>query len=141
MASQYIYRLRAPKGLDATLIKDLRWQLKLGSNKETKGVIREIPGRKSIEVRGPQEMLWKLLSSSRIAEEIQLKVCKSFSARGEKELKMGLAKVPWHCYMPTGKDHSKFAMPKIDCKTHQSAIYHSKLARNLLMSHVAELPI
>ena len=86
-------------------------------------------------------MLWKLLSSSRIAEDIQLKVCKSFTARGEKELKMGLAKVPWHCYMPTGEDHSKFALPKIDCKTHQSAIYHSKLARNLLMSHVAELPI
>ena len=50
--SQYIYRLRAPKGLDATLIKDLRWQLGLKSNKETKALIREIPGRKSIEVRG-----------------------------------------------------------------------------------------
>ena len=70
MASQYTYRLRAPKGLDATLIKDLRWQLGLRSNKETKALIREIPGRKSIEVRGPQELLWKLLTSSRICEDI-----------------------------------------------------------------------
>ena len=90
MASQYTYRLRAPKGLDATLIKDLRWQLKLASNKETKALIREIPGRKSIEVKGSQELLWKLLTSSRIAEDIQIKVCRSFLARGEKELKTGL---------------------------------------------------
>lgn len=40
MASQYAFRVRAPRGLDATLIKDLRWQLKLRSNKETKAVIR-----------------------------------------------------------------------------------------------------
>jgi len=85
-----VYRLRAPKGLDATLIKDLRWQLKLASNRETKAFIREIPGRKSIEVRGSLPMLWKLLTSSRIAEDIQLKAGRSFPVRGEKELKTGL---------------------------------------------------
>ena len=69
-------------------------------------MIREIPGRKSIEVRGPQEMLWKLLASSRIVEDIQVKVCKSFQVRGEKELKHGFEKVPWHCYMPTDEKHS-----------------------------------
>ena len=90
MASQYVYRLRAPKGLDSTMVKDLRWQLNLASLRETKAVIKEIPGRKSIEVRGSEEMLWKLLVSSRITEEIQVKACRSFKARGEKELKVGL---------------------------------------------------
>ena len=141
MASQYTYRLRAPKGLDATLIKDLRWQLKLASNKETKALIREIPGRKSIEVKGSQELLWKLLTSSRIAEDIQIKVCRSFLARGEKELKTGLQKVPWHCYIPTDKRHLNYALPKIDCKTHKSKLFHSKLARNILMGHITDLPI
>ena len=107
MASQYTFRLRAPNGLDATLIKDLRWQLKLRSNKETKALIREIPGRKSIELRGPLDLLWKLMISSRIAEDIQLQVSKSFKARGEKELKSGLQRIPWHCYMPSdAKKHS-----------------------------------
>ena len=118
MASQYYYRLRAPKGLDATLIKDLRWQLKLNSNKETKEFIREIPGRKAIEVRGDQEMMWKLLTSSRITEDIQIKISKrSFLARGEKELMTGFQKLPWHAYMPSD-DSSKFTMPKVDCKSH-----------------------
>ena len=39
------------------------------------------------------------------------------------------------------KTHAKFAMPKVDCKSHKSKLYHSKLARNLLMSHLSEIPI
>jgi len=86
-------------------------------------------------------MLWKLLSSSRIAEDIQIKTSSSFKARGEKELKSGLQKVPWHCYMPADERHKLYAMPKVDCKTHKSKLYHSKLARNILMGHIAELPV
>lgn len=64
-----------------------------------------IPGRKAIEIKGSQEMLWKLLVSSRIAEDIQLKAGPTFLARGEKELKTNLQKVPWHCYMPSDEKH------------------------------------
>ena len=138
--SQYIYRLRAPKGLDSTLIKDLRWQLGLTA-KQAREQIREIPGRKAIEVRGDQAMLWRLLVSSRIAEDIQLKTSKEFLARGEKELQSNLNKVPWHCYMPSDERHSEYEMPKTTAKTHQSKLFHSKLARNLLLSHINELPI
>ena len=87
--SQYVYRLRAPKGLENTLVKDLKWQMKL-SKKEAESLIQIIPGRKTIEVRGDQHLLWRLLSTSRIAEDIQLKVKSSFLARGENELKSNL---------------------------------------------------
>ena len=43
--------------------------------------------------------------------------------------------------MPTGEDHVDYAMPKVDCKSHMSAIFHTKLARNILMSHLSEVPI
>ena len=86
-------------------------------------------------------MLWKLLVSSRITEDIQVKACKSFKARGEKELKIGLQKVPWHCYMPTDARHLDYAAPKVDCKTHKSKLFHSKMARNILMGHINEVPI
>lgn len=44
--------------------------------------------------------------------------------------------------MPSdAKRHKLYAMPKVDCKTHKSKLFHSKLARNILMSHIAELPI
>ena len=98
--TQHVFRIRAPKGLDETLIKDLKWQMKL-SRKQADVQISKIPGRKAIEVRGDQTLLWKLLVSSRIAEDIQIKICKTFLVRGEKELKTNLDKVPWHCYMPT----------------------------------------
>ena len=53
MASQYIFRLRAPKGLDATLIKEL----KLLGLTNTKKIL----GRKAVEVRGPMSNMWKIL--------------------------------------------------------------------------------
>ena len=85
--STYVYRIRAPKGLENTLIKDLKWQMKL-SRKEMGMQLRKIPGRKGIiEVRGDQQLLWRLLVSSRIAEDIQVKASRTFLARGEKELK------------------------------------------------------
>ena len=84
--STYVYRIRAPKGLDNTLIKDLKWQMNL-TRKEAELSIKKIPGRKAIEVRGDQQLLWRLLVSSRIAEDIQLKASSTFMARGEKELK------------------------------------------------------
>lgn len=43
--------------------------------------------------------------------------------------------------MPTDENHSKFAMPKVDCKSHMSKIFHTKLARNIVMSHLSEIPI
>ena len=108
--SQYTFRVRAAKGLESTLIKDLRWQLKL-NKKEAASMIRKIPGRKTIEVKGPMSLLWQLLISSRIAEDIQLKASQPFVARGEKELKTALTRVNWHCYMPTGAEHREFEIP------------------------------
>lgn len=55
--SQYTFRVRAAKGLESTLIKDLKWQLKL-NKKEAESMIRKIPGRKTIEVKGPMSLLW-----------------------------------------------------------------------------------
>ena len=46
MASQYTYRLRAPKGLDNTLIKELKL---LGLDHKNSN-IRKIPGRKAVEI-------------------------------------------------------------------------------------------
>jgi hypothetical protein len=45
--SVYTYRLRAASGLDATLIKELRWYLGLKKHE-----VRLIPGRKTVEVQG-----------------------------------------------------------------------------------------
>ena len=124
--TQHVFRLRAPKGLDETLIKDLKWQMKL-TRKQADLQISKIPGRKAIEVRGDQALLWKLLVSSRIAEDIQIKICKTFMVRGEKELKTNLDKVPWHCYMPTDEQHSQFEMPQTGAKCHKSKLYHEHM--------------
>ena len=103
--SVYTYRLRAAYGLESTLIKELRWYLGLKQSE-----VRIIPGRKTVEVHGGQDMLFRLLSRSRIVEDIQLKCGPTFTARGEKELETNLRKIPFHCYMPI-KDHDKFKMP------------------------------
>jgi 23S rRNA G2445 N2-methylase RlmL len=103
--SVFTYRLRAAHGLDATLMKELRWYLGVHKN-----AIRVIPGRKTVEVQGEQEMLFRLLSRSRIVEDVQVKCGPTFLARGEKELESNLRKLPFHCYMPI-KDHTKFRMP------------------------------
>jgi len=66
MASIYTYRLRAPKGLDNTLIKELK---NLGLDTKLNHV-RKIPGRKAVEVTGPQSVMWKIMYNSRIAEDL-----------------------------------------------------------------------
>ncbi len=103
--SVFTYRLRAAKGLDSTLIKELKWYLGLNNSQ-----VKLIPGRKTVEVKGDQEMLFKLLSKSRILEDIQVKVGPTFLARGEKELETGLRKLPLHGYMPL-LNHDQFKMP------------------------------
>ena len=72
--SIYTYRLRAPKGLDSTLIKELN-QIGLGGKGSN---IRQIPGRKAIEVHGPQSTMWKIIYYSRIVEDVQIKITRSF---------------------------------------------------------------
>jgi hypothetical protein len=69
--SRYIYRLRAPKGLDNTLIKELR---QLDLSRSTIDSIQKIPGRKAIEVQGSMDVLWSILFNSRIAEDCQVKI-------------------------------------------------------------------
>lgn len=71
--SVFTYRLRAAKGLESTLIKELRWHLGISSAQ-----IKVIPGRKAIQVQGKQETMFKLLSSSRILEALQIKVGPTF---------------------------------------------------------------
>lgn len=85
MASRYTYRLRAPKGLDDTLIKELT-QL-LGDRVSN---LRKIPGRKAVEVQGDLKTMWEILFKSRIAEDLQVKITQSFMARGEEELRKNL---------------------------------------------------
>jgi 23S rRNA G2445 N2-methylase RlmL len=133
--SSYIFRVKAAKGLEETLVKELRHYLHL-----RKDQIQIIPGRRSIEVRGSQETLYRLLSRSRIAEDVQLKIGSSFKCRGEEELKQNLQKLPFHGYLPI-KDHHKFRTPQVTAKSHKSKLYHTHLARNLVLSHLVELPI
>lgn len=104
-ASVYTYRLRAARGLEATLMKELGWYLGL-----RKSEIRLIPGRITVEVKGSQDMLYRLLSRSRIVEDVQVKCGPTVTARGEKELETNLRKIPFHGYMPIA-DHEKFKMP------------------------------
>ena len=61
-------------------------------------------------------------------------------ARGENELIKGFEKAPLHCYLPT-KQHEEYSMPKAAAKSHRSNLFHSHLCRNLLLSHLIELPI
>lgn len=68
MASKFTFRLRAPKGLDNTLIKELK---NLGLEAKENN-IRKIPGRKAIEIKGPITTMWKILFSSRITEDVQV---------------------------------------------------------------------
>ena len=84
-------------------------------------------------------MLFRLLSRSRIVEDVQVKCGPTFLARGEKELQTNLHKLPFHCFMPI-KDHLKFRMPQCSAKSHKSKLYHTHLVRNLLLSHLVELP-
>jgi hypothetical protein len=77
-----------------------------------------------------------MVAKSRIAEDIQVKACHSFLARGEKELKTSLNKVPWHAYLPSDERHKEYEMPQTRANTFKSKLYHSQLIRNLLLSHL-----
>ena len=105
--STFVYRIRSPPGLENTLIKDLKWQLAL-RGKQQSAAIYKVPGRKILEIRGDEKMMWHILSKSRIAEDLQVRACHSFMARGEKELESNLQKVPWHVYMPSDEKHVEF---------------------------------
>ena len=65
----FALRLRAPPGLEETLIKDLRWHLGFKAKKHEDKVYR-VPGRKIVEVRGDLATMWKVLSATRIAEDL-----------------------------------------------------------------------
>jgi hypothetical protein len=136
MASKYIFRLRAPKGLDNTLIKELK-QLGL----DQKGAnIRKIPGRKAVEVHGDMKTMWKILYNSRIAEDLQLKITQSFQARGEKELQTNLQKLPWNCYLPLA-DYEFYKMPPTRTASYKSKLFHTQLVREVLLQEINDLPI
>ena len=136
MVSTYTFRLRAPPGLDATLIKELK-SLKVGNVAS----IRKVPSRKAVEIQGDQSTMWHLIARSRIAEDLQVKTSRSFSARSEKELQSNLRKVPFHCYLPVNDTHRDYKFPQTRAKVHASKLFHSNLVRNLLLTHVSELPI
>ena len=135
MASIYTYRLRAAKGLEDTLVKELKYRIGLSQSQ-----INMMPSRKIIEVQGDQKMLYRLLSQSRILEDVQLKVGPTFIARGEKELETAFQKLPLHCYLPT-KEHKQFEMPQCSAKSWKSKLYHTHLIRNMLFGHLRDLPI
>ena len=126
--------------MEQTLIKDLRWQLGLKAKKD-KDKIYKVPGRKIVEMRGDQETIWRVLSRSRIAEDLQVQACHGFLARGEKELENNLQKVPWHVFMPCDERHTQYELPRTTAKSFKSKLFHDHLIRNLLLSHISELPI
>lgn len=103
--SRYTFRLRAPKGLESTLIKEVS---SLGLGPESKA--KRIPGRKAIEVTGPLDVMWNLVFKSRIVEDVQVKMTTRFLARGEDELKKNLDKLPWPAYLDL-ENHKDFATP------------------------------
>ena len=135
MASKYTYRLRAPKGLDDTLIKEL--QQILG---ERASNIHKIPGRKAVEVHGDMQTMWEILFKSRIAEDLQVKITQSFMARGEEELRKNLQKLPWACYLPLS-DYQQYRLPMTRSNCHQSKLFHSQLVREILLQEINDLPI
>ena len=94
--SSYTFRLRAPKGLDEILIKELKY---LGLDKNN-GSLKKIEGRKAVEIKGTFETMWQILFRSRIAEDLQVRMTQGFKARGEDELRSNLHKLPWDCYLP-----------------------------------------
>jgi len=130
--SRYIFRLRAPKGLDNTLIKELN-QLgimskesnfktfkKMGSTlphektlmkqvSQIDPMVKKIQGRKALEIRGGMDTLWKILFKSRIVEDVQVKLGSSFQARGEDELRKNLRTLAWDSYLPIKKEYHKHA--------------------------------
>jgi 23S rRNA G2445 N2-methylase RlmL len=116
--------LRPPPGLEKTLIKEL---------KMIKGVssARKIPGRKIVEVVGPEETLWQIMFKSRIAEDIQVRITQPFLARGEKELETKLQKIPWHCYLPNAQ--KEYKMPQTRAKCYSSKLFHTQLVRDILI--------
>ena len=60
--SIYTYRIRAPPGLEKTLVKELK-SLNVPN-------VEKISGRKIIEVKGNQQTMWNILYRSRIAEAV-----------------------------------------------------------------------
>lgn len=134
-ASVFTYRLRPPAGLEKTLLKELK-QLNVKS-------VRKIPGRKTIEVTGPEQTLWQIMFKSRIAEDIQVRVTQPFMARGEKELAANLEKVPWHCYLPDANKFQdlQFKMPQTRAKCYMSKLFHTQLVRDILIEQITETQI
>ena len=101
--TRYLLRLRAPKGLDLTLIKELRM---IGIETESE----KMDGRKAVQLWATWNDIWTIMAKSRIAEDCQVRITTSFLARGENELRNNLRKVPWHAYLRI-KDYSDFKMP------------------------------
>lgn len=63
----FTYRLRPPAGLEQVLIKELK---SLGIKQKP----YKVPGRRIIEIQGPQDLLWTLIHKSRIAEDVQVRM-------------------------------------------------------------------
>jgi hypothetical protein len=135
--SKYTYRLRAPRGLDNTLIKELQEILGVRVGRDA---VRKIPGRKAVEVRGDVKMMWDIMFKSRIAEDLQVKITQSFSARGEEELRTSLQKLPWSAYLPM-KNYEQFRLPPTRAASHKSNLFHTQLVREVLLQEINDLPI
>ena len=137
MQTVHTYRLRPPPGLERTLLKELKSMPGLQA--------RKIPGRKTLEVRGPESLLWHMMFKSRIAEDIQVRITQPFLARGEKELETNLQKIPWHCYLPDPKlaasKELQFKMPQTRAKCHESKLYHTQMVRDILIETLTETQI
>ena len=137
--SVYTFRLRAPRGLDNTLIKELKqhgFDNQIGSLES----IKKIPGRKAVEIRGPLSLMWDILFRSRIAEDLQVRMTQSFLARGETELRRSFQKLPWACYLPLA-EFEEYDPPQIRAKTYKSKLYHEKMTREIFLQEVHDLPI
>jgi 23S rRNA G2445 N2-methylase RlmL len=130
--SKYTYRLITTPGIEHVLVKELQ---SLGFSNAKK-----LKTRKAVEVNGSLKDLYKIMYSSRLAENIQIRPVQQFLARGDKELDKNLSKVPWHAFLPL-KNFQKYKFPYVNSKTFQSNLYHTKKVSDIVKLHINELPI
>ncbi len=76
------------------------------------------PCEGGFEVLGTREVLWTLATRGRLAESIRVRIG-HFEARRFEQLEAGLAKLPWHAYLPMGSS------PRISATCRKSRLYHS----------------
>lgn len=113
-ATRYRLFCAVAPGLEPLLEEELR-RLDATYHLGLSGLTQRAGG---VDAQGNREGLWQIACRSRLTESLRVRIGR-FEARRFDQLEAGLARLPWHAYLPPGP------VPAVHAVCHKSAMYHS----------------